>query len=46
VDPESDNLDEWCLQMVSCLGQTRCLVWQFSPWTVILSKVLVAPEQN
>jgi hypothetical protein len=29
--------------LISTLGATRCLIWQFSPYTVILSKVRGRP---
>lgn len=38
-DASEEDLSGLCLDMMSCLGQTYTLVYQFSPWTVVMSKL-------
>lgn len=38
VEPERADV-EYYQDMISCLGQTRCLIWQLMAPTVVLSKV-------
>lgn len=38
-DASDEDLSGLCLDMMSCLGQTYTLVYQFSPWTVVMSKL-------